>query len=72
MNDHQLEERVSAKGEIERLARERGELMIRLAENRQAMRQALRDGRRLKWGVTNLSAFSGLTRRAIYDVLGDE
>lgn len=69
MNEAARQERVRRKEQIEQLAAERHELRIRTAENRVALREALRGARAAGWGVTNLERFSGMTRRAIYDVL---
>ncbi len=56
------------------VADERRELLLRVAENRVEMHTLLREAREAGWGVTNLERFTGLTRRAIYNVLegGDE
>jgi hypothetical protein len=72
MSDTEREKRVRLKEQVERLAEERNELLVRAAENRLAIREALRGARKAGWGVTNLERFSGLTRRAIYDVLDGE
>lgn len=60
--------RIEAQEELEQLAQERKDLQAQLAENRTKMQTAIRNGREL-WGVTYLARLTGLTRRAIYDVL---
>jgi hypothetical protein len=55
---------------LEQLVAERDGLRGRLDVNRGELQVAVREARESGWGMTNISRDLGLTRRAVYDLLG--
>jgi hypothetical protein len=62
-------ERAHLRRQLLALAERREQLQAEQAKVRTEFSRLISEGRAAGWGVTNLARFSGMTRRAIYDLL---
>ena len=67
----ELDRRVGLRDELIAVGDRRRELRSALDEVSVELRRLLPEARDAGWGVTHLAGWTGMTRKAIYDVLAD-
>jgi hypothetical protein len=70
LSAEQRAERIARRARLIELGERRQALQAEQAQVTAELRDAVRNAAAVGWGVTNLAEFAGMTRRAIYDILG--